>query len=75
MLSTVFRLAHGLSVAFCIEPSNFTCLLVLLGLSLLQGMMPGINDMLARVSAERGLSWDEKLKELKSKGQWHVEVY
>lgn len=47
----------------------------MLGLCSLQGMMPGINDMLARVSAERGLSWDEKLKELKSKGQWHVEVY
>ncbi|CAN0483496.1 unnamed protein product [Laminaria digitata] len=38
-------------------------------------MMPGINDMLARVSSERGISWDEKLKELKSKKQWHVEVY
>ncbi|CAM9291462.1 unnamed protein product [Ascophyllum nodosum] len=41
----------------------------------LKGMMPGINDMLARVSSERGISWDDKLKELKGKGQWHVEVY
>ncbi|CAM9206273.1 unnamed protein product, partial [Ectocarpus sp. 13 AM-2016] len=41
----------------------------------LKGMMPGITDMLARVAGERGISWDAKLKELKSKGQWHVEVY
>ncbi|CAM9276767.1 unnamed protein product [Sphacelaria rigidula] len=38
-------------------------------------MMPGINGMLERVSNERGISWEVKLKELKSKGQWHVEVY
>ena len=31
--------------------------------------------MLARVAAERGISWDAKLKELKKNGQWHVEVY
>lgn len=41
----------------------------------LKGMMPGINDMLDRVSTERGVSWEAKLKELKSNGQWHVEVY
>ncbi|CAM9841506.1 unnamed protein product [Discosporangium mesarthrocarpum] len=41
----------------------------------LKGMMPGINDMLERVSASKGISWESKLKDLKSKGQWHVEVY
>eukprot|EP00903_Cladosiphon_okamuranus_P007149 g6942.t1 len=41
----------------------------------LKGMMPGITDMLARVASERGISWDDKLKELKKNGQWHVEVY
>ncbi|CAM9221260.1 unnamed protein product [Pylaiella littoralis] len=41
----------------------------------LKGMMPGINDMLARVAGERGISWDNKLKELKKNGRWHVEVY
>jgi len=41
----------------------------------LKGMMPGITDMLERVATEKGLSWEEKLKEWKKAGQWHVEVY
>jgi len=41
----------------------------------LKGMMPGILEMLQGVSAKKGLDWPEKLKELKEKGQWHVEVY
>ena len=41
----------------------------------LKGMMPGITDMLQRVATEKGLNWDEKLKEWKKGGQWHVEVY
>lgn len=41
----------------------------------LKGMMPGIQDMLERVSAQKGLKWDEYFGKLKSSGQWHVEVY
>jgi len=41
----------------------------------LKGMMPGITDMLEGVSKSKGLDWEEKLKEWKKGGQWHVEVY
>ena len=41
----------------------------------LKGMMPGITETLAKVAAARGVDWEEKLAELKKKGQWHVEVY
>ena len=41
----------------------------------LKGMMPGITEMLEGVCKEKGISWEEKLKEWKGKGQWHVEVY
>merc|ERR1711871_1528107 len=41
----------------------------------LKGMLPGISGMLERVATEKGLNWEEKLKELKKAGQWHVEVY
>jgi len=41
----------------------------------LKGMMPGITEMLEGVSKAKGIVWEDKLKEWKSKGQWHVEVY
>merc|ERR1711865_1153116 len=41
----------------------------------LKGMMPGILEMLSGVAKGKGLDWDEKLKEWKKAGQWHVEVY
>merc|ERR1712084_149640 len=41
----------------------------------LKGMMPGIQDMLKGVAAEKGLDYDEWLKGLKKAKQWHVEVY
>ena len=41
----------------------------------LKGMMPGITEMLEGVCKEKGISWEEKLKEWKANGQWHVEVY
>merc|ERR1711968_260147 len=41
----------------------------------LKGMMPGILSMLEGVCAEKGIVWADKLKEWKSNGQWHVEVY
>merc|ERR1712006_36482 len=41
----------------------------------LKGMMPGILEMLEKVAATKGLTWEEELKEWKGKGQWHVEVY
>merc|ERR1712203_275174 len=41
----------------------------------LKGMMPGITQMLEKVSGDKGLVWEEKLKEWKKAGQWHVEVY
>jgi ferredoxin--NADP+ reductase len=41
----------------------------------LKGMMPGILGMLEGVAKEKGLVWEDKLKEWKKNGQWHVEVY
>ena len=41
----------------------------------LKGMMPGILEALEQVAAAKGVVWSDKLKELKAKGQWHVEVY
>lgn len=41
----------------------------------LKGMMPGIQETLKRVAEERGVSWEEKLSQLKKNKQWHVEVY
>ena len=41
----------------------------------LKGMMPGIQDMLKEVAVRKGLNYDEWLKGLKEKKQWHVEVY
>ena len=41
----------------------------------LKGMMPGINDMLEAVCKAKKLDFDEKQKEWKKNGQWHVEVY
>jgi len=41
----------------------------------LKGMMPGIQDMLERVSREKGLAWEDYFNKLKSNNQWHVEVY
>jgi ferredoxin--NADP+ reductase len=41
----------------------------------LKGMMPGIQDMLKAVAQKKGLDYEEWLKGLKAKKQWHVEVY
>lgn len=41
----------------------------------LKGMMPGIQDMLKDVCASKKVDYDEWLKGLKAKKQWHVEVY
>merc|ERR1711967_185925 len=41
----------------------------------LKGMMPGITEMLEKVSTDKGIVWADKLKEWKENGQWHVEVY
>ena len=41
----------------------------------LKGMMPGITEMLEGVCTKKGLVFEEKLKEWKKAGQWHVEVY
>jgi ferredoxin--NADP+ reductase len=41
----------------------------------LKGMMPGITEMLEGVCTKKGLKFEEKLKEWKKAGQWHVEVY
>ena len=41
----------------------------------LKGMMPGIQEMLERVSKEKGLVWEEFFAKLKKNEQWHVEVY
>ncbi len=40
----------------------------------LKGMMPGILDMLKRVSEEKGRNFDEFVEALKHKNQWHVSV-
>ena len=41
----------------------------------LKGMMPGITEMLEGVAQKKGLVFEDKLKEWKKAGQWHVEVY
>ena len=41
----------------------------------LKGMMPGIQDMLKSVCAEKSIDYDAWIDGLKKKGQWHVEVY
>jgi ferredoxin--NADP+ reductase len=41
----------------------------------LKGMMPGIQDMLKGVAEKKGLDYENWLKGLKEKKQWHVEVY
>ncbi|KAL3155179.1 hypothetical protein ABBQ32_013119 [Trebouxia sp. C0010 RCD-2024] len=41
----------------------------------LKGMMPGIQEMLERVSGEKGMVWEDFFGKLKKNGQWHVEVY
>merc|ERR1719337_287303 len=41
----------------------------------LKGMMPGIEEMLAKVAERKKLDYKEYIKKLKSNGQWHVEVY
>ncbi|KAL3772532.1 hypothetical protein ACHAW5_004514 [Stephanodiscus triporus] len=41
----------------------------------LKGMMPGIQDMLAGVCKSKGIDYEEWIKGLKEKKQWHVEVY
>lgn len=38
----------------------------------LKGMMPGILDMLKRVSEQKGRNFDEFVENLKHKNQWHV---
>lgn len=40
----------------------------------LKGMMPGIQETLERVAAEKGIDWKEFLEGLKKNHQWHVEV-
>eukprot|EP01083_Nonionella_stella_P029289 80677_1 len=41
----------------------------------LKGMMPPILETMESVAASQGVVWSDKLKELKSNNQWHVEVY
>jgi ferredoxin--NADP+ reductase len=41
----------------------------------LKGMMPGIQDMLQSVAKSKNIDYEEWLKGLKAKKQWHVEVY
>merc|ERR1711892_571649 len=41
----------------------------------LKGMMPGIQDMIKRVCESKEIDYDVFIKGLKSKKQWHVEVY
>lgn len=35
----------------------------------------GIQEMLERVSGEKGMVWDDFFAKLKKNEQWHVEVY
>jgi ferredoxin--NADP+ reductase len=41
----------------------------------LKGMMPGVLTMLEGVCKSKGIDYDAWIKGLKTKGQWHVEVY
>mmetsp|Transcript_32084 Transcript_32084/g.78153 ORF Transcript_32084/g.78153 Transcript_32084/m.78153 type:complete len:141 (+) Transcript_32084:319-741(+) len=62
-------------VFHCTRVSNFYFFVHISFYSGLKGMMPGIQDMLKTVAEKKGLDYDEWLKGLKSKKQWHVEVY
>ena len=46
-------------------------------LQILTGMLcdAGIQEMLERVSGEKGMVWDDFFGKLKKNNQWHVEVY
>ena len=35
----------------------------------------GIQEMLERVSGEKGMVWEDFFAKLKKNNQWHVEVY
>lgn len=41
----------------------------------LKSMMPGIQDMFRRVADSKGIDHDDWIRNLKTKNQWHVEVY
>jgi ferredoxin--NADP+ reductase len=41
----------------------------------LKGVVGGMNEMFEKVAAEKGVVWEDKLKEWKKNNQWHVEVY
>mmetsp|Transcript_16869 Transcript_16869/g.33692 ORF Transcript_16869/g.33692 Transcript_16869/m.33692 type:complete len:96 (+) Transcript_16869:80-367(+) len=41
----------------------------------LKGMMPGVLEAFEGICEGRGVAFKEKMKEWKSKGRWHVEVY
>ena len=51
------------------------CLLRRLNPSLILIFIAGIQEMLERVSTEKGLKWEEFFAKLKKNEQWHVEVY
>ena len=41
----------------------------------LRGMLPGVQESLQKVATAKGIDYDTFMKDLKSNGQWHVEVY
>ena len=45
------------------------------GRELFDQLDASVPDALETVAENRGAVWREKLKALKAKGQWHVEVY
>lgn len=38
-------------------------------------LLTGIQEMLERVSKEKGMEWEDFFGKLKKNNQWHVEVY
>jgi ferredoxin--NADP+ reductase len=41
----------------------------------LKGVVAGVNEVFEKVAAAKGAVWEDKFKEWKKNGQWHVEVY
>lgn len=45
------------------------------GFNLFLYVAAGIQEMLERVAAEKGMVWEDFFQKLKKNNQWHVEVY
>lgn len=61
---------HGSEILQMIQEGN--CAFYICGL---KGMETGIDDVLAKECAQKGLDWSSIKSNLKSEGRWNIEVY